>query len=215
MASAESLSFDIAPFTRDASVVLVTGATGFIASHCVRVSLEAGLTVRGTVRSLANEAKLRHLRELPGAAERLELVEANLLDASCWAAVVKGCSHVLHVASPAPAKLPKNEDELVKPAVEGTTNVLKAAHAAGVRRVVVTSSNASVAHGHDDLVAKGHAYGGVLLLPLSCVHSSPLVQVHRRGLVDSRESNRNGGVRVHGFSQQFFLVMLSILTPPV
>jgi nucleoside-diphosphate-sugar epimerase len=62
--------------------VLVTGASGFVATHCVEQLLDQGYSVRGTVRSLKNEAKVQPLRELKHANERLELVEADLLDES-------------------------------------------------------------------------------------------------------------------------------------
>ena len=58
-----------------------------------------------------------------------------------------GCDYVLHVASPITMQLPKDEDEMVKPAVEGTLRVLKAASKAGVKRVVITSSVAAIMYG--------------------------------------------------------------------
>lgn len=134
------------------SLVLVTGASGFIAGHCVRELLEHGYQVRGTVRSLAAREKYAHLQVI---AERLggslELVEADLDDDRGWPEAVAGCTYVLHVASPFPSQTPKNEMDLIRPAVEGTRRVLKACAASGtVRRVVVTSSVAAVAFGHED-----------------------------------------------------------------
>jgi len=63
---------------------------------------------------------------------------------------VAGCEYVLHVASPFPPGAPRDEDELIRPAREGTLRVLRAARAAGVRRVVLTSSFAAVGYGHPD-----------------------------------------------------------------
>ena len=80
--------------------VLVTGATGFLASHIVRDLLAAGDRVRGTVRSLANERAHAHLRALPGAAERLELVEADLVVPGSFAGSTDDVTHVAHTASP-------------------------------------------------------------------------------------------------------------------
>lgn len=132
-------------------LVLVTGASGYIAGYCVRELLEHGYAVRGTVRSLAARDKVAHLRVL---AEQtggtLELVEADLADDEGWAAAVAGCTHVMHVASPNPPNVPKHEDELIRPAVEGTLRVLRACADSGtVRRVVLTSSIAAVTMGHD------------------------------------------------------------------
>jgi dihydroflavonol-4-reductase len=131
-------------------LVLVTGASGYIAGHVVREFLELGYRVRGTVRSLANPKKVTHLRELSARhGDRLELVEADLERDAGWNEAVAGCTYVEHVASPFPAAAPKHEDELVRPAVDGTLRVLRAAADAGtVRRVVLTSSVAAVAYGH-------------------------------------------------------------------
>jgi nucleoside-diphosphate-sugar epimerase len=131
-------------------LVLVTGASGFIAGHCVRELLEHGYKVRGTVRSLAKPAGTAHLRDM---AERLggslELVEADLTRDDGWKDAVAGCTYVLHVASPFPPEVPKNEMDLIRPAVEGTKRVLSACAASGsVKRVVLTSSVAAVAFGH-------------------------------------------------------------------
>ena len=73
----------------------------------------------------------------------IELVEADLLDASCWKDVVKDCQVVMHVASPFPMANPQHEDDILKPAIIGTLNVLKACVGTSVRRVVVTSSTAA------------------------------------------------------------------------
>lgn len=61
-----------------------------------------------------------------------------------------GCDYVLHVASPFPSGVPKSDDELVRPAVDGTLRVLRAAVDAGVKRVVMTSSTAATVAGHDE-----------------------------------------------------------------
>ena len=131
------------------STVLVTGGSGFIASHCIAQLLAADYTVRTTVRSLTREADVRAmLRETgtePG--ERLSFVAADLESDSGWPQAVAGCETVLHVASPFPANLPKHEDELIVPAREGALRVLCAARDAGVKRVVLTSSFAAIGYG--------------------------------------------------------------------
>lgn len=83
-------------------------------------------------------------------ASRLQLFEANLLSDQGWEAAVAGCEYVLHVASPFPLETPKDENQLIKPAVEGTLRVLGFAEKAGVKRVVVTSSFAAIGYGRDD-----------------------------------------------------------------
>ena len=131
--------------------VLVTGATGFVAGHCIAELLEHGYAVRGSVRDLDAHAQRAHLTDLArrtGGA--LEFVAATLDDDAGWAEAVAGCDTVLHVASPFPSAPPDDEQALIEPAVDGTLRVLRAAAAAGVRRVVLTSSVAAVAYGHDD-----------------------------------------------------------------
>ena len=133
------------------TTVLVTGASGFIGLHCVLQLLERGYRVRGTVRSKARGDEVRQaMEDNLGAdvASRLEIVEADLSRDDGWDAAVAGCTYVHHVASPFPNKVPEDEDELIKPAKEGTLRVLKAAADAGVRRVVLTSSLAAVSGGY-------------------------------------------------------------------
>ncbi|HJL18955.1 MAG TPA: aldehyde reductase [Sandaracinaceae bacterium LLY-WYZ-13_1] len=124
--------------------VCVTGASGFIAAHIVRELLERGYRVRGTVRSLADPDKYRYLTSLPGAAERLELVEAELTTEGSFDEAVKGCRVVIHTASPYVIDVEDPQRDLVDPAVSGTLNVLRSAKDAGAQRVVLTSSMAAI-----------------------------------------------------------------------
>lgn len=129
--------------------VLVTGGSGFLAGHCILALLRAGHDVRTTLRSLAREAGLRAALAAAGQepGQHLDVVRADLTADAGWAEAVAGCSHVLHVASPLSSAAPRHEDELIRPAVDGTLRVLKAAHAAGVGRVVLTSSFAAIGYG--------------------------------------------------------------------
>ena len=105
--------------------------------------LEKGYLVRGTVRSTKNEQKIKPIKSLPHQ-ESLELVEADLLNDESWEPAINGCEYVLHVASPFPTKSPKNENDLIQPAVKGTMSVLKACAKHPVKHVVVTSSVAAI-----------------------------------------------------------------------
>lgn len=129
--------------------VLVTGGSGFVGSHCILQLLAAGNEVRTTVRSLKREGDVRAMLRVGGAepGERLTFAAADLEKDEGWPQAVAGCEYVLHVASPLPRSVPKNEDELIVPAREGTLRVLRAARDAGVKRVVVTSSFAAVGYG--------------------------------------------------------------------
>jgi len=134
--------------------VAVTGATGFIAQHCILQLLEAGYQVRGTARS---EGRTQEVADIlaphlsAAARQRLgqdfNVVAANLMSDEGWDDAVKGCRFVLHVASPFPPENPKHEDDLIIPARDGALRVLRAAHSANVERVVMTSSVAAVLYG--------------------------------------------------------------------
>ncbi|KCZ61304.1 SDR family oxidoreductase [Hyphomonas chukchiensis] len=131
--------------------VLVTGATGFIAGHVILQLLEAGHEVRGTARSASSAPKLNAaLSKYAGKPVNIELYAANLENDAGWADAVAGMDYVQHVASPFPAGVPKDPDDLIRPAKEGAMRVLKAAKGAGVKRVVMTSSMAAIAYGWGD-----------------------------------------------------------------
>jgi nucleoside-diphosphate-sugar epimerase len=132
------------------SLVLVTGGSGFIGSHCIVQLLAAGHRVRTTVRSLDREAGVRAMLKEAGddPGERLSFFAADLKNDAGWHEAAAGCDYVLHVASPLPSHVPKHEDELIVPAREGTLRVLRAARDAGVRRVVLTSSFTAIGYGH-------------------------------------------------------------------
>lgn len=131
------------------STILVTGGSGFIGSHTILQLLGAGHRVRTTVRSLKREGDVRAMLKEGGAepGDRLLFVAADLTNDSGWREAVSGCEYVLHVASPLPERVPKDENELIVPAREGTLRVLRASHDAGVKRVVLTSSFAAIGYG--------------------------------------------------------------------
>jgi nucleoside-diphosphate-sugar epimerase len=132
------------------SQVLVTGGSGFIGCHCIAALLGAGHRVCTTVRHAGREADVRSMLAAAGAGsiDRLSFASAELGSDAGWNAAAEGCDYVLHVASPFPADRPSHEDELIVPARDGTLRVLKAAHAAGAKRVVLTSSFAAIGYGH-------------------------------------------------------------------
>ncbi len=125
--------------------VVVTGASGFIAKHCIAALLKAGYPVRGTLRSAAKADAVRAAVAKAGAdPAALNFAVADLTADAGWDEALAGAPLVMHTASPFPLSQPKSRDELVTPARDGTLRVLKAAAAAKVRRVVLTSSIAAV-----------------------------------------------------------------------
>jgi dihydroflavonol-4-reductase len=131
--------------------VLVTGGSGYIGSWCTLALLEAGHSVRATVRDPAREPQVRAMLRQGGAepGDRLRLVRADLGRDEGWPEAVDGCDFVLHVASPTLTRMPRDADEMVRPAIDGTLRVLRASRAAGVRRVVMTSAIGAIAYGHE------------------------------------------------------------------
>jgi nucleoside-diphosphate-sugar epimerase len=137
------------------STVLVTGGSGFIGAHCILQLLSAGHRVRTSVRNLNRESDVRKMLKQGGAdpGDQLSFVAADLEKDAGWPEAVAGCDYVLHVASPLPPSVPKNEDELIIPAREGTLRVLRASRDARVKRVVLTSSFGAIGYGHEEQAA--------------------------------------------------------------
>lgn len=135
-----------------ADTVFLTGASGFIAKHIIVRLLNAGHHVRGSVRSLSRSSEIvttvtSYLDDASGLDKRLSFVPLDLGKDDGWQGVMDGCSALLHTASPFPLQQPKTDDEVIRPAVDGTVRAMRAAKEAGIQRVVLTSSAAAVMYG--------------------------------------------------------------------
>src|SRR4051812_39904288 len=108
--------------------VLVTGASGFIAKHCIAELLRRGFSVRGTLRDLSRANEVRASVAKAGAdAAGVEFVAADLMRDDGWAEAMGGCTYVQHVASPFPLTNPRDPEDVIRPAREGAVRVLRAA----------------------------------------------------------------------------------------
>lgn len=127
-------------------LVLLTGVSGFIAKHVALKFLNAGYAVRGTLRRMdrADEVRAALAPYLTEQAGDLSFVQTDLESDAGWADAFRGVAALVHTASPFPGTQPKDAASVIRPAVEGTERVLKAAAAAGVTRVVLTSSTVAV-----------------------------------------------------------------------
>jgi len=133
--------------------VLVTGISGFVGQHCATELLKKGYAVRGSVRSLSKtDEVINGIKKEIDPKDNLEFCELDLMKDAGWDKAMEGCDYVLHVASPFVVKVPKDENELIKPAVDGTLRALKAAKKAGVKRVVLTSSTVAMHGGQTGLI---------------------------------------------------------------
>ncbi|ABD53446.1 NAD-dependent epimerase/dehydratase family protein [Jannaschia sp. CCS1] len=124
--------------------VFLTGVTGFIAKRIALDLLNGGHTVTGSLRNPARADEVRdalhpHLTD-PGSLEHLTFATLDLTRDEGWTDAMAGCDTLMHTASPFPLSSPKDENDLIRPAVDGTLRALNAAKDAGVTRVILTSS---------------------------------------------------------------------------
>ncbi|PUV26349.1 SDR family oxidoreductase [Sphingobacterium athyrii] len=139
------------------TTVLVTGGTGFLGVNTILALLKRGFNVRTTLRTLSRKNEILDALSEGGIStfDQVSFYQADLLSDNGWDEATKGCDYVLHVASPFVAEQPKDENELIIPAREGTLRALKAAKKAGVKRVVLTSSFAAIGYSIDP---KNHVF---------------------------------------------------------
>ena len=126
-------------------IVVITGISGYLGAQtglCFLQNAEAeGYTVRGTVRDKENQLKVAPLKEAYGALfDQLELVNADLTDEASIIKACEGATYIIHTASPFFLENPKDPQTVIKPAVDGTLSICKAAQQNKVKRVVITSS---------------------------------------------------------------------------
>jgi len=136
------------------NTLLITGVTGFVGGHMALEALRQGHTVRGTLRSLGRADSVRDIlasqlgEQAEEALQRLTFHEADLLSPEGWRDAASGCDAALHVASPFPLGVPKDEQDIIGPARQGLKHVFEACAAEGVNRLVQTSSTVAIAYGH-------------------------------------------------------------------
>ena len=125
--------------------VLLTGVSGFVGQHCAVELLKNGYIVRGSIRNISKEKEVREgIAKVIDAKNNLEFCQLDLLSDKGWDKAMEGCDYLLHVASPFVIAEPKDENEMIKPAIEGTLRALNAAKKAGVKKVVLTSSTVAM-----------------------------------------------------------------------
>ena len=138
--------------TTSDKLVLVTGGSGFVGLQCILQLLQQGYQVRTTLRTITKKDKVLEALKNNGVQnlDQLSFIEADLTNDKNWDVAMGDCTYVIHVASPITLELPKHEDEMIRPAVDGTLRILKSARNAGVKRVVMTSNFGAVGYSHKD-----------------------------------------------------------------
>ncbi|KAK9360979.1 hypothetical protein V1504DRAFT_406804 [Lipomyces starkeyi] len=129
------------------TIALLTGASGFIAGHVLKILLEKGYTVKATVRS---QSKADYLKSLYPADSKLSFVIVeDIAVPNAFDEAVKDVDVIVHTASPFHFKVTDPVKDLLDPAIKGTTSILQAAKkfAPQVKRVVITSSFAAIVNG--------------------------------------------------------------------
>ena len=129
--------------------VLVTGASGYIALHCIGELLREGYRVKGSLRDLNRKDEVKKSLDAEFDTSKLQFCKLNLLEDEGWEDAASDCDYLLHIASPCFIKEPKNEKQLIEPALEGTLRALKAAQKSKIKKVVLTSSMGAIAYGHN------------------------------------------------------------------
>ncbi len=185
--------------------VLVTGASGYIAGYVVKALLADGWAVSGTIRSLARADAVR--ASLGVSAADLPLSAADLTHDAGWAEAVAGCDFVQHIASPLPSGTARTDDDLIVPARDGALRVVAVAQAAGVRRVVMTSSVAAMYYG---MTGASRTYSEADWSDLS----SPATNAYAKSKTIAERAARDW-VAAHGGMMEYCTINPALVLGPV
>ena len=128
--------------------VFVSGGSGYIALHCIAKLISKGFYVKTSLRSMNRQSEvISSISKVIDCTNKLEFCELDLMKDEGWEEAIKGCTYVLHVASPLMLGFPKNPDEIIKPAVNGLKRAIQSAVKNKVKRFVMTSSFAAIGSG--------------------------------------------------------------------
>ncbi len=125
--------------------ILVTGGTSYIGKHCIAQLIEKGYNVRTTIRDISRSSEVKSdLEKYLEKEISLDIFEADLLKDDGWNDAIKGCEAIIHIAGPFPVGFEGGEKELTGPHEDGAMRVFKLAKENGIKRIILTSSIASI-----------------------------------------------------------------------
>ncbi|MEK9657268.1 MAG: NAD-dependent epimerase/dehydratase family protein [bacterium] len=121
--------------------IFITGISGYIGSHCAAQLLQKDYWVKGSLRDMAYAPQIQNaLNKVVNKDCNIDFYPLDLLRDDGWEEALEGCDTVLHVASPFEISEPKNPDDMIKPALDGTKRVLSISKKMGIKKVILTSS---------------------------------------------------------------------------
>ena len=156
--------------------VLVTGASGYIALHCITELLNHGYKVKGSLRDLGKETQVRNSLESELAETNLEFCNLDLLKDDGWDEAASDCDYLIHIASPFIIQEPKDENIIIEPALNGTLRALNSAKNSNIKKVVLTSSMASIAYGHSKEICSNSDWTDLTKHPGAYIKSKTLAE---------------------------------------
>ncbi len=177
--------------------VLVTGASGYLALHCISELLDNGFFVRGSLRDIKKEREVRLALGNKIKGDNFEVCKLNLLDDIGWDKSTSNCDYLMHIASPCIVKEPKDEKEIIDPAVKGTLRALKAAHKSSVKKVILTSSIGSIVFGHNKKICDPSDWTDISVPVGAYIKSKTLAEKAAWNYVDNLKDNSFKMTSIH------------------
>ena len=177
--------------------VLVTGASGYIALHCISKLLNDGYKVKGSLRDLAREGQVRKSLENKQAEANLEFCNLDLLKDDGWDEAASDCDYLIHIASPFIIQEPKNENTLIEPALKGTLRALNSAKNSKVKKVVLTSSMASIAYGHNKEICTNSDWTDITKYAGAYIKSKTVAEKAAWDFIDNHSDNSFSLTTIH------------------
>ncbi len=153
--------------------------------------------VRGSLRDIKKERQVRRALGHKIKGDNFEVCKLNLLDDYGWDISTSNCDYLMHIASPCIVKEPKDEKEIIDPAVKGTLRALKAAHKSNVKKVILTSSIGSIVFGHNKEICDPSDWTDISVPVGAYIKSKTLAEKAAWNYVDNLKENSFKMTTIH------------------